>query len=313
MSAGAEPAASPSGRESPQESKGGPTVSELRAGQFLKGDFACCRKDRLVGKNGSPYLAIELRDRTGTIKARAFKGVDRLATCFEQGDLVRVTGRVERFRGELTVELADIRALGPEEGDPSSFLPSAYRDAEELEGFLEHLTREVHDEGLRNVVERVLFTGPTAADFRKAPCTRAGHHSYIGGLVEHTVALATLVLELCQLHPRLDSDMLLAAALVHDVGRSREFTYGADFGLTEEGRLLGHLTLGAQIVGEASNDLPDAKRTALLNCLLSHHGEPAGTGGGSRGFGSPEALALCRLNSLEIGVKGALERGIQLA
>jgi 3'-5' exoribonuclease len=286
-------------------------IAELQPGQRFSGIYACVRKDRLSARNGSIYLSLELRDRTGSIPARAFREVDRLAGRFERGDAIRVSGRVERFRGELVAEVADIQAIEDSDFDPAEFLPTAYRDAEELNGFLEHLTREVHDPPLRQVVERVLFTEPVAADFRRAPCTRAGHHAYVGGLLEHTVAVGTLVLEVCQLHPRLDSDLLMAAALLHDVGKAREFTYGAEFGITEEGRLLGHLALGAEMVGSAAGDLPPQRRAALLNCVLSHHGAEGGRGpAGGRGFAIPEALALYRVNALDAGVKGALEQGL---
>jgi 3'-5' exoribonuclease len=286
-------------------------IAELRPGQRFRGVYACVRKDRLSARNGSIYLSLELRDRTGSIPARAFREVDRLAGRFERGDAIRVSGKVERFRGELVAEVEDIQAIEEAELDPTEFLPAAYREAEELEGFLEHLTREVHDPALREVVERVLFTEPVATDFRRAPCTRAGHHAYVGGLLEHTVAVGTLVLEVCQLHPRLDSDLLMAAALVHDVGRSREFTYGAEFGITEEGRLIGHLALGAEIVGSTAGGLPPERRAALLHCVLSHHGADGGRGAaGGRGFGTPEALALYRVNALDAGVKGALEQGL---
>jgi 3'-5' exoribonuclease len=286
-------------------------VAELKPGQRFQGVYACVRKDRLSARNGSIYLSMELRDRSGSIPARAFRDVDRLAARFERGDAIRVAGKVERFRGELVAEVEDIRAVEQEELDPTGFLPAAYRDAEELEGFLEHLAREVHDPALRPVVERVLFTEPVAAEFRRAPCTRAGHHAYIGGLLEHTVAVGTLVAEVCQLHPRLDSDLLMAAALLHDVGKVREFSYGAEFGITDEGRLLGHLALGAEIVGSAAGDLPVERRAALLHCVLSHHGADGNRPGpGGRGFGTPEALALYRLNALDAGVKGALEHGL---
>jgi 3'-5' exoribonuclease len=268
------------------------------------------RKDRLSARNGSIYLSLELRDRTGSITARAFRDVDRLAARFERGEAIRVSGRVERFRGELVAEVEDIQAVSEDELDPTGFLPTAYRDSEELEGFLEHLTREVHDMPLRAVVERVLFGEPVASGFRRAPCTRAGHHAYVGGLLEHTVAVGTLVGETCQLHPRLDSDLLMAAALLHDVGKVREFSYGAEFGITEEGRLLGHLALGAEIVGAAAGELPSVRRAALLHCILSHHGTDGGRQAGGRGFGTPEALALHRLNTLDAGVKGALEHGL---
>jgi 3'-5' exoribonuclease len=286
-------------------------VAELRPGQRFQGTYACVRKDRLSARNGSIYLSMELRDRTGTIAARAFRDVDRLGARFERGEPIRVRGKVERFRGELVAEVEDIRAVEPGDVDPAGFLPAAYRDAEELEGFLEHLTREVHDVPLRQVVERVLFSEPVASEFRRAPCTRAGHHAYVGGLLEHTVAVGTLVGEVCQLHPRLDSDLLMAATLLHDVGKVREFSYGAEFGVTEEGRLLGHLALGAEIIGGAAGDLAPERRAALLHAVLSHHGADGNRSGqGGRGFGTPEALALYRLNALDAGVKGALEQGL---
>ena len=118
------------------------TIAELRAGGEVDGVFACTRKDRLTARNGTPYLAVELRDRTGAIPGRAFRDADFLASQFERGDLVSVAGRVERFRDELQVEL---RAIKTAEADPSEFLPVAYRDVEELDGFLEHLAREVYD------------------------------------------------------------------------------------------------------------------------------------------------------------------------
>ncbi len=292
-------------------------IADLRPGRRFEGRFGCLRKDRLTARNGGSYLAVELRDRTGTLPARVFREADRIGLRFESGDAVRVRGRIERFRGETVAELDDVQRLEPGSFDPAGFLPAAYRSAEELEGFLEHLAREIHDPALRRPVERLLLGGPVAADFRRAPCTRAGHHAYLSGLLEHTVSVGTLVGELCQLHPRLDSDLLMAGALLHDVGKAREFTYGARFELSDEGRMLGHLAIGAQLISEAADDLPLERRLPLLNCVLSHHGpdagpaRAAGAGGSSgRGFDSAEALALYRLNALDASVKGALEHGL---
>jgi 3'-5' exoribonuclease len=290
----------------------GPTVAELGPGRRFEGSFACARKDRLTARNGSPFLALELRDRSGSIPARVFRDVDQIAARFDRGDAVAVRGRVDRYRGELVAEVEDVRRLEPGTFDAADFLPAAYRSTEELAGFLEHLAREVHDPALAELVDRVVISGPNAAEFRRAPCTRGGHHAYLGGLLEHTVAVATLVGELCVLHPRLDSDLLMAAAIVHDVGKVREFTYGAEIGLTDEGRMLGHLAIGSQIIGEAAAGLPEARRIALLHCVLSHHGADAGQAKArpaGRGFGSPEAAALHRLNALDATVKGALEHG----
>jgi 3'-5' exoribonuclease len=119
--------------------------------------------------------------------------------------------------------------------------------------------------------------------------------------------VATLALEACQLHPRLNSDLLLTAAIVHDLGKTREFTYGAEIGLSDEGRLLGHVVLGQQLLEPRMGGLAPERRVALLHCVLTHHGADGAPG---RRFGSPEALALYRLNALDASVKGALEHGL---
>jgi 3'-5' exoribonuclease len=283
------------------------TIATLRPGQELIGTFACTRKDRLTTRAGAPYLAIELRDRTGSVQARAFRDADTLAGRFDRGDLVRVAGRVERFRDELQV---DVRAIARDEGssaDPAAFLPVAYRDLDELDGFLEHLAGEVRDPGYAALLHALLADDALRADWRRAPCTRGGHHAYLGGLLEHTVAVATLSVETCVLHPRLRQDLLVCAALVHDLGKTREFTYGAEIGVTDAGRMLGHVELGVRLLGErtVAIGLDEQRRLELEHCVLLHHGVD-----GSRKFASAEALALYRLNALDAGVKGALEHGL---
>jgi len=281
-------------------------VSALRAGQDVVGVFACTRKDRLMTRNGSPYLALEFRDRTGTLPARAFQNADALAGRFERGDVVRVRGRVERFRDELVLEVIEIARA--EDVDPAHFLPTAYRDLDELDGFLEHLSGEVYDAGYQQLLHAMLADDELRVQWRRAPCTRGSHHSYLGGLLEHTVAVATLAHETCQLHPGVNSDLLICAALVHDIGRTREFTYGAEIGVTDEGRLLGHMAIGARMLTESATGVLDEPRLlALLHCVLAHHG-PSSVPGGR--FQSVEALTLFRLNAVDAGVKGALEHGL---
>ena len=284
------------------------SIAELRPGCEIAGVFACTRKDRLTAKSGSPYLAVELRDRSGAIPARAFRDADFLAGQFDRGDLVAVEGRVERFREELQLELRSIRRA--EAADPAAFLPTAYRDLDELDGFLEHLAREVYDPDLRALLESFLGDHAFRAELRRFPCTRAGHHAYLGGLLEHTVAVATLALESCVLHPRLNSDLLISAAIMHDAGKTREFELGAEIALSEAGALVGHTVLGQQLVLERSRRLdrfPDEKLNALSHCILAHHGPEPLPG---RRFRSAEALALFRLNALDASVKGALEHGL---
>ena len=297
------------------------SVATLRAGDDVLAVFACTRKERQISRAGSPYLTVELRDGTGTIVARAFRDADSLAGGFERGDLVRVRGRVERFRDQLQIELGEIaRAEGPE-ADPASFLPVAYRDLDELDGFLEHLAREVYDSGLTALLDALLGDRGLRDAVRLAPCSipaatagrpggrsAAVHHAYLGGLLEHTVAVATLALELCALHPRLDRDLLITAAIVHDLGKTREFTYGAEIRQSREGRLLGHVELGLRLIApRIPADLPQERRLALEHCVIAHHGPDPGSS--SPRFASAEALALYRLNSLDAHLKGAFELG----
>jgi 3'-5' exoribonuclease len=305
-------------------SKDAQTVATLRFEEEVDGVFACTRKERQISRTGSPYLTVELRDGTGSILARAFREADVLGGRFERGELVRVRGRVERFRDELQIDVRAIERAEGDEADPTRFLPAAYRDLDELEGFMEHLAREVYDPGLKILLERLLGDRQLRADIRLAPCsapvsgspTRTGggsgrgsssHHAYLGGLLEHTVAVATLGLELCTLHPRLDRDLLVTAAIVHDLGKTREFTYGAEIGRSREGRLLGHIELGLRlIVPRIPPQLQEDRRLALEHCVLLHHGAEAASG---QRFASAEALALYRLNGLDAQVKGAFERG----
>jgi 3'-5' exoribonuclease len=307
------------------------TVATLRVDEEVDALFACTRKERQISRAGSPYLTIELRDATGTILARAFRDADVLSGRFERGELVRVQGRVGRFRDQLQLEVSTIARAQEGEADPSRFLPSAYRDLDELEGFLEHLAREVYEPGCKQLLARLLGDSELRKELRRAPCSpplpssssgaRAsggrgsggrgsggGHHAYLGGLLEHTVAVATMVGELCILHPRLDRDLLMSAAIVHDLGKTREFTYGAEIERSPEGRMLGHVQLGLRIIAEhAPPTLPADRRLALEHCVILHHG--AETASGQR-FSSPEALALYRLNALDAQVKGALEHGL---
>jgi 3'-5' exoribonuclease len=309
-----------------------PTVATLRVDEQVDGVFACTRKERQISRTGSPYLTVELRDGTGAILARAFRDADLLAGRFERGELVRVRGRVQRFRGALQIELEEIARAQDGEADPTRFLPTAYRDRDELEGFLEHLAREVYDPALAGLLGALLADTGLRAQLRLAPCSlpaRAGapgagameagasgrsasrvqssHHAYLGGLLEHTVAVATMALELCTLHPRLDRDLLVCAAIVHDIGKTREFAYGAEIERSAEGRLLGHVELGLRVIAEhAPPSLAGERRLALEHCVMLHHGPDTASG---QRFASAEALALYRLNALDAHVKGALEHG----
>jgi 3'-5' exoribonuclease len=322
------------GRVAPDSGESTQTVATLRVGQEVDGVFACSRKERSLTKAGTPYLTVELRDSTGAILARAFRDADLLAGRFERGELVRVRGRVESFREQPQIELQAIARVEGEGADLAAFLPVARRDLEELDGFLEHLAREVYEPVLRGLLERVLGDRELRAELRRAPCSvprggvggaggaggagggggavgrsgGGGHHAYLGGLLEHTVAVATLALELCTVHQRLDRDLLLSAAIVHDLGKTREFTYGAEIARSEEGRLLGHVELGLRLLARfAPPELAPERRLALEHCVIMHHGSEGASG---QRFASGEAIALYRLNALDAHLKSAFEHGL---
>jgi len=263
-------------------------IAQLEENRTVEGVYAVAKKQRLHTKNGAPYLALELVDPSGRISARVWNDVELLDTRFAEGDAVRVLGRVERFRDRLQL---DVRTLEPaEDVDPSAMAPAMRRDADELEGFLEFLAAEISHPGLQALVERVLDKDARAA-FRVLPATIDGHHSYAGGLLEHTVGVATLCRETAQLHQRLRHDLLLAAALVHDVGRVLELGRGPVFRQTDEGRLLGHVHLGLRLIEERGEMLDIAVRAEVLHAVSCHHDV--------RGARTAEAAVLYHANQLD--------------
>jgi 3'-5' exoribonuclease len=260
------------------------TIAELQEDRVVEGVYAVRMKRRLRTKAGAPYLALELVDSTGRIEARVWNDVELLDGRFGEGDAVRVLARVERFRDRLQL---DVRSLEAADVDPQTLTPSLRRDGEELAGFLEFLVAEVTHPGLRATVSAVLGDRELSA----FPATPEDHHSYAGGLLEHTVGVATLARETAQLHPRLRADLLLAAALVHDVGRTLELGRGPAFAPTAEGRLLGHVHLGLRLIEERAEGLAPAQLAELLHCVASHHD--------ARAARTAEAAVLYHANQLD--------------
>ncbi len=239
-------------------------IADLVADRVVEGIFAVRSKKRLRTKGGAPYLVLELVDPSGRIDARVWKDVELLDGRFAVGDAVRVLGRVERFRDRLQL---DVRTLEAAEVDPVTLTPSLRRDAAELQGFLEFLVDELTHPGLAATVRAVLGE----VDLAAYPATADDHHSYAGGLLEHTVGVSTLCRETAQLHPRLRSELVLAAALVHDVGRTLELGPPPAFAPTEEGRLLGHVQLGLRLIDARASGLDATQKAELLHCVAAHH------------------------------------------
>ena len=264
-------------------------ISELAEDVTVEGTYAVARKRRLRTRGGSDYLALELVDRSGRIEARIWQDVDLLDGRFAEGDAVRVLGRVERYRNQLQL---DVRAIEPAaDADPVELTPSLRRDADELEGFLDFLAGEITHRGLKAVVAAVVGDTAVRRAFRALPAAPEAHHVYAGGLLEHTVGVATVCRELLQLHPRLRADLLLAAALLHDVGRTSELKPGPGFHVSEEGRLLGHVHLGLRLIEERSGELDASVRAELLHAVACHHD--------ARAARTAEAACLYHANQLD--------------
>lgn len=283
------------------------TVATMEVGQPVEGVFAVRSKDRRLSRQGSAYLAVTLADATGAIAGYVFDQADFFDGQFAVGDRVRVAGQVIARSGKPALRIRHLRPAADEVA-AEDLLPRSHREPEELMGFAEVLTSEVADPDYRAVVTAVFADPALAEGWLSAPCTRSGHHAYRGGLLEYTVGVASLAQALCQWHPRLNPDLLVAAALVHGVGHIREWRMGATFELTEEGRLLGYGAIGHEIVDGAARrtHMPEAKRLALLHVVGWHQGPPAGRQTQSA---SPEALALMRITALETQVKSRLEGG----
>jgi 3'-5' exoribonuclease len=263
-------------------------LADLVADSAVEGVYAVARKERLQTRTGSPYLALELTDTSGRIEARVWNDVELLDGRFDAGDAVRVLGRVESFRNKLQIQ---VRALEPApDADPVGLAPAGRRDPDELEGFLDFLVAEIAHEALRESVESLLGAGERQR-LRSLPATVEAHHSYSGGLLEHTVGVATICRDLCQLHPRLRSDLILAAALVHDLGRTLELGPAPVFAPTAEGRLLGHVQLGLRLIEQRAQSLAPELRAELLHAVAVHHD--------GRSARTAEAAALYHANQLD--------------
>jgi 3'-5' exoribonuclease len=265
------------------------TIADLVEDRTVDGVFAVARKRRLTTRGGKPYLALELVDASGRIEGRIWDDVELLDRRFEEGDAIRVLGRVERFDGRLQLQ---VRAVEPSEADPAELAPAMRRDADELQGFVEFLAAELAHPALGALVTGILSDPEVRDGMRLLPAAGAdGHHGYAGGLLEHTVGVATLCRETAQLHPRLRGDLLLSAALLHDVGRVRELGRGPAFRPTPEGALLGHVQLGVRLVDERAGSLDPTLRAELLHAIAAHHDRAAGR--------TAEAVVLYHANQLD--------------
>jgi 3'-5' exoribonuclease len=251
-------------------------ISEIKPNQDIVSLFVAAEKQLRTARNGTFYLSVKLTDKTGEIVGRMWEKAVETAALFNSGNIVSLRGRSELYQDKLQLNIAEILPVQPGGFDPADFLPVCPYDREALFGQLGKLLANMSEGHLRLLCEHFLADSGLMARFRLAPAAKTMHHAYIGGLLEHTVSVITLIYRICNHYPDLDRDLLIAGAFLHDIGKVEEFVYEVNIDYSDSGRLVGHMVLGTQIVEEKIreiNGFPLETALLLKHLILSHHGE----------------------------------------
>ncbi len=287
-------------------------ISEIREGEAVEGVFLVKELNRGETRAGKPFLRLTLVDQSGEISGPVWEDAETLAPLCQAGSFIKLSGRGESYRGTPQLKINQVEAVDREAVDLADFMPSGEFDRQELETELDKILGCIHDPHLERLLAAFFQDPEMRQRFATAPAAKAMHHAYLGGLLEHTVAVANLTVAIGRLYPAVDRDLLLAGALLHDVGKTEELTYQEyPFGYSNRGRLVGHLVIGAEMIREQAQQLPDFPpelTERLQHLVLSHHGRHE--------FGAPtlpmmqEAFILHFLDDLDAKVNyfGRLSR-----
>ena len=257
-----------------------PLIAQLREGEEVVACYLLHEKRRGETRQEKPYLDLRLGDRTGTIAGKVWDDVERLEPLCRADEVVGVRGKVGRFQEKLQITVTALEPLSTTDEDLTFFLPTCPRDLAELERELDALIGTVEDPPLHALLRRCLGKKSSLGKaFRVHPAAKHNHHAYLGGLLEHSLSVARacdrLAAHYLQQGARLDRDLLVAGALLHDIGKVKELSAARSFSYTHEGQLLGHIVLGIQIVGreaEAVPGLPPERLLLLQHLIASHQG-----------------------------------------
>lgn len=275
-------------------------ITDLNSEQNITSFFLVCEKEIRNTREGKPYLRLELGDRSGTIEARMWDQFESTAKGVNRDDFVKVQARVELYRNRPQLALLQVRLAKPEEIDLADFLPQTKADVAKLYAQLLEFAASISNPFLKKLVLGILNDPAIAAKYKRAPAAKVMHHAYLGGLLEHVVSLCGLAKQAAAHYPELDVDLLLTAAMLHDVGKLDELCYERAISYTVEGQLLGHIMMEFETVSKAMDAIegfPANLKTVVQHMLISHHGQYE--------FGSPklpmirEALVFHYLDDLD--------------
>jgi 3'-5' exoribonuclease len=283
-------------------------VKQLSDGDNIDDIYLVGDKQMRANRNGNLFLQIELRDRTGSISARLWNANESLFRLFDEGDLLRVKGRVQLFQGSIQLILSHITPVESEKADVADFLPHTEQDISKLLDRLRQVLNRLNNHHLRALVEAFLMDEGFVRAFCRVPAGVKNHHAYVGGLLEHVVTLLDIGEKVLACYPELDRDLVLMGLFLHDIGKVRELSYDRSFAYTDEGQLVGHLIIGVELLNEKISEtekltgeaFPRELLLRLKHMILSHHG--------TYEFGSPrlpmtpEAIAVHYIDNLDAKV-----------
>ena len=275
-------------------------VTDLNSEQSITTFFLVHEKEIRNTREGKPYLRLELGDRSRTIEARMWDQFDVAAKDISRADFVKVNARVEIYRNKPQLALLQLRLAKPEEVDLADFLPHTKENVERLFAQLQEFAGSIGNPWLRRLATGIISDPGIAAKYKRAPAAKVMHHAYLGGLLEHVISLCGLAKQIAAHYPELDVDLLLTAAILHDVAKLDELCFERAIGYTVEGQLLGHIVMELETVSKAMDAIegfPPNLKIVVQHLLISHHGQ--------YDFGSPklpmirEALAFHYMDDLD--------------
>lgn len=280
-------------------------VADIKDRDMVDAVFLVKDKILAMAKNGKPYLTLKLMDKTGEVDAKVWDNADEIGSLFEKNDFLAVRAKASVYLGKMQLILSDLKLVPEEQIDLADFLPETDRDINIMVEELKALVASLKDLNLKRLLIAFFGDPELLAQFRVAPAAKGMHHVYLGGLLEHSLAVAKLVDAMMPLYEGLNRDLLIAGALLHDIGKVREMTYMRSFDYSDEGKLIGHITIGVEMLQERIISLPGFPvelGMLLKHMLLSHHGQYE--------YGSPkrpktmEATILNYLDDLDSKING---------